>query len=266
MQLPRTTADKYIVEAVARALDVLEAFRNGEELTLVEISQRVGLNKSRAFRLLYTLAERDYVERTADGSRYVLGLKLFERAAHVRRGLKRIAQPIMQRLHEQFNETVNLGILNKGEVLYIEILESSQPLRLAATVGSRMSIHSTALGKAITAYLPESEVKTLISQKRLVKYTERTITDPKKLRKELELVHRRGYSLDDNENEAGVTCIAAPVFDSTGRPVAAISLSGPANRVLANREEIATAVVAAGRELSRKLGFNETPVKASAGQ
>ena len=82
----------------------------------------------------------------------------------------------------------------------------------------------------------------------------------------MEKVNHVLRSSTGNENEAGVTCLAAPVFDSTGRPVAAISLSGPANRVLANREEIATAVVAAGRELSRKLGFSENLVKASAGQ
>src|SRR3989449_5191675 len=137
MKLPRTTDHQYVVEAVAKALDLLEAFRDSEELSLNEISRRVGLNKSRSFRLLHTLAERGYVEKIADGGRYRLGVKLFERAAHLGRDLRRIAQPFMRQLHEQFNETVNLGVIHDGEVLYIDILESSQAFRMAARAGSR---------------------------------------------------------------------------------------------------------------------------------
>src|SRR5690348_11901218 len=118
MKLPKESDDKYVVEAVVKALDVLEVFQDGEELQLSEISKRVALNKSRAFRLLYTLCERGYVERASDGHRYKLGLKLFEHASNLRRDLKQIAQNHMRKLQQRFNETVNLAVLHNGEVLY----------------------------------------------------------------------------------------------------------------------------------------------------
>src|SRR5512142_893082 len=107
MKIARTTPSKYVVEAVAKALDILEVFSNSEGLTLNEISQRVGLNKSRTFRLLHTLAERGYVVRTQDSSRYKLGVKLLERAANVHRNVKQVARGAMLELQERFNETVN---------------------------------------------------------------------------------------------------------------------------------------------------------------
>lgn len=260
MKRPRTIENRYAVEAVVKALDLLDAFQEAEELTLTEISERVGINKSRAFRLLYSLALRGYVERSADGTRYTLGVKLIERAACVRKDLRQLALPFMQRLHAQFNETVNLAILDRGEVLYIEMLESSQPFRMAAAVGSRSPWHSTALGKAIVAHLPEDEWHSLISAAHLMKLTERTITDREQLRKELERVRRRGYAVDEGETEPGAACIGAPIFNLDGRPIAALSLSGPAERILPRRREIAMALVAVCQELSRRLGFRERSV------
>ena len=110
MKLPRETNDKYVVEAVLKALDVLESFRDSEELQLSEISKRVSLNKSRAFRLLHTLCERGYVERGTDGHRYRLGIKLFEHASSLRRDVKQVAQPYMRKLQLRFNETVMLAV------------------------------------------------------------------------------------------------------------------------------------------------------------
>src|SRR5690348_15635294 len=101
MKLPKESDDKYVVEAVVKALDVLEVFQDGEELQLSEISKRVCLNKSRAFRLLYTLCERGYVERASDGHRYKLGLKLFEHASNLRRDVKQTAQNYMRKLQQR---------------------------------------------------------------------------------------------------------------------------------------------------------------------
>ena len=260
MKRLRATSDRYVVEAVVKALELLDAFQGAEELTLTEISERVGLTKSRAFRLLHSLAVRGYVERSADGTRYTLGVKLIERAACVRRDLRQLALPFMQNLHTQFNETVNLAILDRGEILYIEMLESSHPFRMAAAVGSRSPWHSTALGKAMAAHMSEDELRLLLQAERLVKLTERTITDPGQMRRELEKVRRRGYALDEGETEPGAACIGAPIFNREGRPVAAMSLSGPAERILTNRREIAAALIAACREISRRMGFRERSV------
>lgn len=232
-----------MVEVVARALDVLDVFHDSEELGLNDVCERVGINKTRAFRLLCTLAERGYVEKTGDGNHYRLGVKLFERAANVRRDLKQIAQPFMRTLQERFNETVNLGILHEGEVLYIDIVESSRAFRMAAGVGSRMPVASTSMGRAMLAYMPDLPVSVSVSDG------------------ELDDVRQRGYARDNEDNEPGVACVGAPIFEASGRPIAAISVSGPVGRILDREAEIAALLLSTCAEISRHFGFVHAPSK-----
>lgn len=247
MKIARTTPGKYVVEAVFKAIDVLEAFQGSEALTLNQVSQRVGLNRSRTFRLLHTLAERGYVERNEEGASYRLGMKLFERAANVRRDVKDVARPVMLDLRQRFNEMVNLGVLEDGHVLYLEIVESSRPFRMSATVGCRMPAHHTSMGKAMLsgdAGCFESALLMKESRARL-----------QKLRKELVAVQQRGYAIDDEENEPGVACIGAPILDANGKPIAAMSVSGPVHRVLTNEKKIAEALIAGCATVSKGLGY-----------
>ena len=247
MKLPKESDDKYVVEAVVKALDVLEAFQDSEELQLSEISRRVSLNKSRAFRLLYTLCERGYVERASDGHRYRLGLKLFEHASNLRRDVKQLAQPYMRRLQQLFNETVNLAVLHNGEVLYVDLLESSRPFRMSAMIGSRMPIANTSLGKALIARAAEHELEQV--------FDTLAPAELRKLRTEMEIVRRRGYATDHEENEPGVACIGAPILNEAGVSVAAMSVSGPSARMLKQEREIGTALASLCKELSRQIGF-----------
>src|SRR5690348_15872594 len=130
----RVSNERYVVQAVDRALDVLEAFHGNEESSRNAISKRVGMNKSRTFRLLCTLSRRGYVERTASGLGYTLGLKLFERAAHFRRNWKQSPLPSMERLPRDFNETVNLAVIHAGKLLSLTIHAFSQPFAMSAVV------------------------------------------------------------------------------------------------------------------------------------
>jgi DNA-binding IclR family transcriptional regulator len=259
MKLARTTTGKYNVEAVSKALDLLETFSGPEELGLNEICRRAAIGKTRAFRLLHTLAAHGYVERCADGSRYQLGAKLCERAAQVRRNIRELARPWMRRLHERFNETVNLGVLHQREVLYIDILETARPFRMTATIGSRMPAHRTAMGKAMLAHCnprdPESAggappVRLRPSARRA-------------LLAELEQARKCGFAVDDQENEPGVACVGAAILDAAGAAVAAISVSGPNYRILAGRKSIAREVMAACRQVSKGLGYQESAKKES---
>jgi IclR family transcriptional regulator, KDG regulon repressor len=252
MKTVHTTNGKYLVEAVSRALDVLDSFRDSEELTLNEINRRVGLTKSRGFRLLYTLAEHGYVEKDLEGTHYRLGVKLFERASHLRRDVKRVAEPFMRQIHLRFNETVNLGVIHNGDVLYIDLLEPSRSFRMSAMVGSRMPLKSTSLGKAMLAFLPDGQGNALLS------------AAGRALKRELDLVRRHGYAIDDEENEPNVACIGVPILDRTGYAVAAMSVSGPVARILPNRKEISAVLIAACREISRQLGFAGAPSAAVA--
>ena len=247
----KISSERYVVQAVDRALDVLEAFHGNEETSLNVISKRVGLNKSRTFRLLCTLSRRGYVERTPNGLGYTLGLKLFERAAHFRRDLKQSAHNQMDKLRNEFNETVNLAVIHNGKLLYLNILESSRPFRMAAVVGSQMAIHTTSLGKAMIAHARDDEFASLTKAL--------SLADARKLKKELEAIRERGFAQDREENEPGVTCVGAAIFDETERPVGAISISGPTGRMQKREREMGISLTDCCREISKSLGFTGVP-------
>jgi DNA-binding IclR family transcriptional regulator len=250
MKNARTTTGKYVVDAVAKALDILGCFNGSESLSLNEISQRVALNKSRTFRLLCTLRERGYIERNADGTLYRLGMKLFERASNLHRDLRDVARDFMLDLSHSFNETVNLGILDADHVLYVDIVEASRPFRMGATIGCRMPAHQTSMGKALLAYMGVERAGSPLA----VALGALSKKNAQAFQRELELIQRRGYAIDDEENEPGVGCIGAPVFNARGVPVAAISVSGPVHRIREHEKSIAAAVVAACASVSKRLG------------
>jgi DNA-binding IclR family transcriptional regulator len=252
VKVARTTTGKYVVEAVAKALDIVEAFNNSEELPLSEISKRVGLNKSRTFRLLSTLLERGYVARNADGSRYRLGVELLQRASNVNRDLRQIARDYMVELQQRLNETINLSVLDdEGHVLYLDIAESSRPFRMTASVGCRIPCHVTSMGKAMIAFMRVDDSKSPYHA-----FAAKLSPRPSRaLYRELALIRERGYAIDREGNEAGVGCIGAPIFDAMGRPVAGMSVAGPLRRIIAHKKRIAELLVHACQRLSRDLGF-----------
>lgn len=253
--------DRYTVQAVARGLDLLELLRDSHTpLSLQEISRRFGTAKSSSFRLLRTLERRGYVERVGDDGRYQLGPEWTTYGGRLpaHRALSDIALPHMQRLRERFAETVNLGVLRQGEIYYVEMLESPRSFRMAAAVGTRSPIHSTALGKAIAAHLSPEQVETIVRRRKLTPLTPRTITTIPGLHRELASTRRRGYAEDNGETEPEASCIGAPIFDATGQAEAAISISGPTSQIQAIKAEAARALVDACAIISRKLGFART--------
>lgn len=246
MKIPTRRDDPYMVEAVLRALDVLEAFDGRRELSLHELSRSTGMNKSRCFRLLHTLVSRKYIERASNGEAYRLGTQRLDRAVGERRDLREIAHAHLVRLRDRFNETVNLGLIHNREVLYIDLVESQRPFRMAAMVGSRMSVESTAMGKAMLSRMCTDTVQSTMAGRAI----------PRALTLELDRVRRCGYSIDDEQNEPGVACIGAPILDAHGSPAAAISVSGPVHRILEREREVAKALRSACGEISRELGFS----------
>lgn len=260
--------DRYRVRVVDRALDVLEAVRDaGRPMRLEEISRRLSVAKSSAFRLLCTLERRGYVERHDGGRQYRLGPRwLSYRDVGARHApLTEAAIPQMRHLLDAFKETVNLGVLSDGEVLYLEMLESSHSFRMAAAVGTRSPVHSTALGKAIAAHLPPSDLDRLIRTRGLHALTPRTITSPAAWKRDLARTRVRGFSDDNGETEAGAACLGAPIFGPDGEVVGAISISGPTSRMRPIKRAAARALVQACASISRALGHNSRSVGAARG-
>lgn len=248
-------ANNYI-EAIARAMQVLEAFQGQRELPLREFVARTKLVKSSVFRILFTLQSLGYVERTPDRC-YSLSGRLRQIAGYAGNALDlgELAMPFVAPLALQFKETVNVGVLDDGEVLYVGVVESPHSLRLAAHAGMRSSVHSTSLGKCLLSLLTRAELDGILKSRPLHARTDRTIRTRARLYEELELVRARGYAVDEEEDSRGARCLAAPILNAAGRVVAAVSISGPAARVHPGRDrEFAAALMECCRRISAVLG------------
>jgi IclR family acetate operon transcriptional repressor len=237
-------SSSYSVRAVHRVCDILDLVQQSPRgVALPEVAAVTRLPKSSLFRYLATLEQRRYVERDPLTGSYRAGSALLPLRAHEPELLARRARPYMEQLRDWLEETVNLGMLDGDRVIYLEIVESRRAMRLAAHRGDRAPVHSTALGKAIAARLPQERVRAILAAVGMPRVTGRTITDPQAYLDELRRVRGRGYALDDGENETGGRCVAVPVVG--GNLQAAISLSAPASRFpLSQAERIAEALKA----------------------
>lgn len=218
-----------------RVCDILNLLASSADPTpLVAVAKAVDLPKSSAFRYLVTLEGRNYVERDPLTGDYRLGPGIVPLQAQRLEQLVQRARPYLERLRDELGETINLGRLHGARVVYLDIVESDRMMRLSARPGTRDYLHSTALGKAIAAVLPEDRVAALLQAEGMPSVTERTITDQDAFFRELAKVRRIGYALDDRENEPGGRCVAVsfPSWPDTG-----LSLSAPAARF--PRDEVA---------------------------
>lgn len=250
-------ANDYIVKPVYKALQVLQCLgEERREMALSEVCYKVGMPKTTTFRYLQTLCACGFVTHDPDTDLYRVGLRLWSlgQMAGEALQLRELALPSMRELRDRFNETVNLAVLDGREIVYLDMVESRRSLRMQAQLGGRDPVHSTALGKAMLAFLPEERWGEHLPA-RLSPRTEASHHSLAALRDDLRRTRERGYGLDDGENEEGVRCIGAPILDRDGHVVAAVSLSAPAarmgDRVL---PEAAASVVATAAAISRRLG------------
>jgi len=251
-------SDIYYIEVLGKTMDVLDAFVRAEKplLSLQELSVQTGLNKNTVFRILYTLAEHGYVSKEAQ--LYRLGQKIADlgNARSHGQNLVTVAGPYLTSLRDKFGETVNLGVLSGGSVLYIDVRECNQRFRLAERIGGTDPLHSTALGKAQLAFLPQDEVRSLMQRWGMQKYTEHTITSISALQLELKQIRTTGYAIDNQESMLGAFCVATPILNTAQQPVGAISIAGPILRFdHAQLPQVASALRKAAGEIQSKLGY-----------
>jgi DNA-binding IclR family transcriptional regulator len=248
----------YRIAAVEKCLDILEFLsRQRREMGLPEMSSALRMPKATLFRYLVTLEQRGYVRKTLASEKYSLGLRILDLSSRALDSLTfhEVALPHMKELLARFQETVNLAVLEGNHIVYVEILESPHTFKMSSRVGSREMPHSTALGKAILAFLPEQEVEHILKNTGLPRYTANTICSLPHLMQELATTRRRGYSIDNGENEEGARCVGAPIFDHRDDAIAAISISGPAVRSSAEEiEEMGAALLEASSHISQRIG------------
>ncbi len=244
------------IRAVNRVVAILELFQESQELTMSEVARATGLSESTVFRYLGALTGHGWLVAERSGS-YRLGIRLFQlgQSAVANLDIGRISQPYMEALLGEYDETVNCAIFQSDAVIVIKSLESSSAIRRGASVGEQDYMFSSGLGKAIAACLPTEEVFRLQAQTEMKQLTERSITSLDELLEDLRRVRARGYSLDDEESELGLMCVAAASQDSLGFPRYAISVSGPTDRIrLAIERGLGESVARAAAGLSKELG------------
>jgi DNA-binding IclR family transcriptional regulator len=243
----------YNVRAVERAVQILSSFDSEHaEQGVSEIAQSTGLHKATAHRILMTLFNSGFLERTADGEKFRLGLRMIGLGLGALRRLdvRHAAHPYMQKLVDDLQEICTLGVFDRGQVLYVEVVHSDHSLTIAARVGRHLPAHCTASGKVLLAFLPPEVVEPVLSAP-LTVYTEKTITSPDRLCEELEVVRQRGYAIADEEFEVGIWAISAPIRDIDRNVIAAMSIPFPVNRLNPERiPEIVKALMEAANAVS----------------
>ncbi|MGM0923688.1 MAG: IclR family transcriptional regulator [Bacillota bacterium] len=248
------------VQSLERALTLLNKLSEYPEgIQISRLAEQVGLTKSTVHRLLATLTNMNYTIKDEETDKYKIGLQVLFLSRNLINNINvvTIAKPFLEKLCQEVNETVHLCIEDRGEVIYIDKIESNQTIRMYSRIGSRAPIYCTAVGKVLLSGMDQDKKNETISKMKFIPKTPTTITSKKEFLEEIEKVDSQGYALDNSENEASLMCVAFPIFDHNGKIIASFSVSGPNNRV--TPELIETTLIGKMKqysvEISRNLGY-----------
>ena len=250
------------VRALEKALSVLEHLSKlDRDIDLATLTQEMDMPKTTLLRLLNTLKKHNFVQQDERSRRYRLGWALIYlgQAANRVFNIVEFIHPFLEKLSRETGETANLVFLDRNHAVYVDQVVSDNIIRGVPAIGAPLGLHCTAAGKVLLSCQPEDRIDEILEQIDLKVLTEKTITDPDQLYREIERICEQGYGIDDEETELGGRCVAAPVYGKEGSVIGAISVIGPTNRV--NPETIpalSATVSAAAREISRALGHRGT--------
>ncbi|WP_424932401.1 HTH-type transcriptional regulator BhcR [Amaricoccus macauensis] len=257
---PRDWEDKTsqnTIKSLDRAMEVFEFLSEAQGMTLSEISSEMGHSPATVYRILVTLETRGLVEFDVEEQLWHIGARAFVIGARFLRRTQLVdrARPILRRLMEETGETANLAVEKGGSVLFLSQVETTANIRAFFPPGTLSPLHASGIGKALLAEMEEERFARFLKRSDLSAFTEHTFIDPGALRHEIEMIRARGYSIDDEEKNIGMRCIAAPVFDMNREAIAGISVSGPTSRI--GHDQIKTLsrpVIEATRELTKAIG------------
>jgi DNA-binding IclR family transcriptional regulator len=254
-----------VLDRTFQILDILADDGLGKGIT--ELAEELSLHKSTTHRLIMVLESGRYVERDNSTGKYRLGSRIIELglSALSRLDIYEVARPHLRNLVAESGETAHIGVMRNGEIISIVNVESTQALRTPSTIGTSHPAHCSSLGKAILAFSSQDAVDSFLEGRTMEAYTPKTITSAEAFLNELESIRRIGYAIDDEEREEGLRCIGAPVWNSAGEVIAAVSIAGPVFRLTRDRTPALAAAVgkAAGR-ISAALGYRGQTRRAEA--
>ncbi|MGW0904838.1 IclR family transcriptional regulator [Streptomyces sp. NPDC002853] len=248
-----------LVPAVTRALDILELFLEGDgTLSAPEVTRRLRLPRTTVHELLTTLAARSYLVQIPDQTgRYRLGVRAYQLGSRYAEQLDLAAegQQVAREVAETCDETVHVAVLEDTDVIYIAKVDSTHAVRMVSAAGRKLPAHCTSVGKMLLASLPQAELESRLAGRELVAMTQNSITEPDALLSALAGIRERGVAAEHRESNPDVSCVAAPVRDSAGHVVAALSISVPMIRWSEQREhELAELAAKGAGDLSERLG------------
>jgi DNA-binding IclR family transcriptional regulator len=259
------TKPKNLVQTIERAafiLDIIGQYPNG--LSLGDLAKLANLPKGTAHRLLTSMAYFDFIRQEPITKNYHLGFKLVDLGNLLlsQIDLRSQARPFLINLSESVRETVHLVVLDRDKALYVDKVDlhpKTSGLQMISRIGSRISLHCSSVGKILLAYMEKAAAEKLVALTGLAKRTKNTITDPLELMQHLSSVRENGYAIDDEENEEGIRCVAAPIHNSSGEVEAAMSISGPTTRMTLDRieKELKHCVCETAARISAILGYRE---------
>jgi IclR family transcriptional regulator, pca regulon regulatory protein len=252
--------ENYIVSSLVRGLKILSTFTvKRPALKVSEIAEMANLDQATVFRFVYTLEHLGYLVRDEDTKRYHQGVRMLTLSLPAREGIavREVALPSMVALSKLTNETVKLGILDGIDVVFVAVAEILDKLVYRTPIGHRSPVYCTALGKVLMAFQPVEIWSPLISLLDFVPKTERTIVDPQKFRECLIETRKQGYALQDGEQIVGLSSIAAPIFDHSGKVIAGINISGLSIQILEEGKPdfLIDEILKSAMTISAKLGY-----------
>jgi IclR family transcriptional regulator, KDG regulon repressor len=248
------------VQSLERALTILNKLSDYPDgIQIARLSEQVGLSKSTVHRLLATLSNMNYVVKDSESDKYKLGLQVLFLSRNIlnNNDIVSTTKPYLEKLSREVNETVHLCIEDRGEIVYIDKIESNQTIRMYSRVGNRAPMYCTAVGKVLYSGMETGHFEELLSKVNFIPKTESTITTPEGLREEITKIKKQKYALDNIENEEGIRCIAAPIYNHTGKIIASFSISGPSNRVTMDKinDVLIEKMRQTSLDISRNLGY-----------
>ncbi|EKO3379700.1 DNA-binding transcriptional regulator KdgR [Vibrio fluvialis] len=250
------------VSSVLKVFSILQALGEQKEIGVSELSQRLMMSKATTYRFLQTMKSMGFVAQEGEADKYKLTLKLFELGAKSLEyvDLIELADKEMRYISEQTNEALHLGSLDENAIIYIHKIDSGYNLRMQSRIGRRNPLYSTAIGKVLLAERDEQFVRDTLEGVEFIKHTDRTLENVEQLLEELARVRTQHYAEDNEEQEPGLRCIAAPVYDRFGHVIAGLSMSLPTIRFDEQRMGYYVDLLqTAGRNISLQLGYNNYP-------
>lgn len=245
------------VKSAQRVLNIFEILADHPGgLSIKEISEALDIPQSSTYHLLNTLTKAGYLNRD-ELKKYRLGAKLIHIGTCAMESLDiyDAGVPHLRHLMQQVDETVFMAVLSDDELVYVAKIDSNRSIRTTAHPGAKRPLYCTGLGKAFLTFLPEPKRKRILDRIEFKKMTHKTITDRQSLEKQLQSFKKRGYSIDDEESEEGLYCLAAPIFGRDEQVIAAISVAGPRERVYARRKDIVRDLKSTAYQISKDMGY-----------